>query len=90
MLSDYVNLVVYDFWAKMQKAILIELAMKKVPLIVTGDGQEIITFICFHSFSKVVTKVYSVKWLACHVTIFKERTFFLKKRAFFFTEGAFF
>jgi hypothetical protein len=45
LLSDYVNPIVYDFWTKMQKATLIDLAKKCVPLNVTGDGQEICTFV---------------------------------------------
>jgi hypothetical protein len=44
MLADYVNPTVYDFWSRMQKATLLELAKEKVPLNVTGDGQERCSF----------------------------------------------
>jgi hypothetical protein len=40
----YVNPIVYEFWSNMQIELLSELALKNVPLIVTGDGQESITF----------------------------------------------
>ena len=43
LLADYINPTVYDFWSKMSKANLLELGKKGAPLVVTGDGQELVS-----------------------------------------------
>lgn len=49
LLSDYVNPIVFDFWSKLQKSMLLDLAQKGVALNVTGDGQEICKFVQYFS-----------------------------------------
>ena len=44
LLSDYVNPIVYDFWSRMQRAYMLDLALKCAAVNLTGDGQACCSF----------------------------------------------